>query len=379
MRWLAGGQRSRAAWPGGGHGAGQGEFLKRLSKSVDLDRIERIYLASLRVAILGVATLCLLGALIFGGNALWRVFVSTEVEQAPVEVTGTEIAAELKKAAPQRGVQEGGDDIAPAVRRAHALWASEAFPKYYAIYRKAADAYKKPEDETLNSQQLMSALGYDLQSYAESNKAKLFINNAEYQQQALTAVATALSDAAVVGQLTEYKAAEKTAKSCSTTYQRQRVWDSYSTACYAWYAYPQGCEVTRSVPVQRCVPAYPEGIVSPRVAFGRADEEFFRLWTERSAQVSAEAQATRDGREAIRAQIGPNLLLALQILGAFLVVMFFFLMVAIERHLRGGRFVSNDGPPTKTDEMDIDPSVPSNPSVDASEVLDETPAWARRR
>jgi len=353
--------------------------MKRLSRSVDLDRIERIYLASLRVAILGVATLCLLGALFFGGNALWRVFVSTDVETAPVQITGTQIAAELKKAAPPRSVQEGGDDVAPAVRRAHALWESEVFPKYYAIYRKATDAYKKPEDETLTAQQLMSALGYDLQSYARSKKAKLFINNAEYQKQALTAVATALSDAAVVTQLTEYKAAKKTAQSCSTTYQSQRVWDSYSTACYAWYEYPQGCQVTRSVPVERCVPAYPKGIVSPRVAFGRADEEFFRLWTERNAQVNAEARAAQDAREAIRAQIGPNLLLALQILGAFLVVMFFFLMVAIERHLRGGKFVPNDSQRAPNGDGGIESSGQAELGVEGTEERDETPTWARRK
>ena len=350
-------------------------------KKVDLDRIERVYLASLRVAILGVATLCLLGAIFFGANALWRVFVSTDVEENPVEVTGAQVAAELKKAAPEQSGRDRSNEIPSAVRQAHARWARDVFPQYYAVYRTASQAYKKPEDETLSSQQLMEALGYDLNSYAgDAEKALWFVNGTNYQQQALAAVTTAMKDPAVVSQLTEYKAAEKTAQSCSTTYQRRRVWDPYSTACYNWYEYPQGCEVTRSVPVERCVPAYPDGIVSPRVAFGRADEEFFRLWSQQSQQVRAEAQATRDGREATRAQIGPNLLLALQILGAFLVVMFFLLMVAIERHLRAatGTAVTGSSPPPEAEDgrpvSEADPS--SSPPEDRP---DPTPRWARRK
>lgn len=350
-------------------------------KKVDLDRIERVYLASLRVAILGVATLCLLGAVFFGANAMWRVFVSTDVDERPVEVTGAQVAAELKRAAPEQSDRDQSNEIPAAVRQAHARWVRDVFPRYYAVYRSASQTYKKPEDETLSSQQLMEALGYDLNSYAgDSEKARWFVNDTNYQQQALAAVTAAMRDPAVVAQLTEYKAAEKTAKSCSTTYQQRRVWDSYSTACNGWWMYPQGCEVTRSVPVERCVPAYPDGIVSPRVAFGRADEEFFRLWSKQTEQVRAEAQATRDGREATRAQIGPNLLLALQILGAFLVVMFFFLMVAIERHLRAGAasaVADTPTPPENGEGVPVD--VPDPSPAPPEEPVDSTPRWARRK
>ena len=347
--------------------------MKKLNwKSIDIDRIERAYLSALRIAILGVATLCLLGTVAFGANALWRIFVSTEVDSEPVQITGAQVAAELKKAAPETGRRERGDEVPASVREAHTRWARDVFPAYYAVYRAASESYKKPEDETLTAQQLMEALGYGLDSYVgEAAKARWFVNDPNYQQQALAAITAAMRDPAVVTQLREYKAAQKTAQSCSTTYQRRRVWDSYSTACYGWWEYPQGCEVTRSVPVERCVPAYPQGIVSPRVAFGRADGEFFRLWSERNAQVQAEAQATRDGREATRAQIWPNLMLALQILGAFLVVMFFFLMVAIERHLRAATRAEESaaGP------EDQDDPPPADPEGDTINV----PRWARRK
>lgn len=359
----------------------------RKFKAGDLDRIERAYLASLRVAILGLATLCLLGAVIFGLNAAWRILVSTDIDQKPVEVTGAQVAAELKKAAPEPTGRPGANEIPTRTRQAHARWVRDVLPRYYSVYRTAAEAYKKPEDELLSASQLMDALGYDLQTFADNDeKATAFILDANYQEQALAAVSAAMSDPAVVSQLTEYKAAEKTAKSCSTTYQRRSAWDPYSTACYGWYRYPQGCQVTRSVPVERCVPAYPEGIVSPRVAFGRADQEFFRLWTQQSEQVRAEAQALRDEREATRAQIGPNLLLALQVLGAFLVVMFFFLVVAIERHLRAGAATATEGhvagPSTDDPAPDPNPGPEPEGSI-ASDLPDDdppqTPRWARRR
>ena len=287
----------------------------------------------------------------------------------------------MKKAAPERSGPRQADEIPAPIRQAHARWSRDVFPGYYAVYRSAAQAYKKPEDELLSSAQLMDALGYDLQTFADDDKkASAFVLNGIYQQQALAAVTAAMKDPAVVSQLTDYKAAQKTAQSCSTTYQRRTGWDPYSTACYNWYEYPQGCNVTRSVPVERCVPAYPQGIVSPRVAFGRADQEFFRLWTQQTAQVRAEAQASRDGREATRAQIGPNLLLAVKILSAFLIVMFFFLVVAIERHLRAAApTVAKE----RTSDSDVDHPPFAFDTAQGPEAPDDgppsTPRWARRR
>ncbi len=339
----------------------------KLAAQVDLDRIERIYLAWLRIAVLGVATLCLAAGVFFGANAAWRVFVSTEVPVQPIEVTGADVAGELRKAASDSAAGRTEDPVPTAVRERHAAFIRDVFPQYHQIYRAAAQAYNKEEDQLLNVEQLAEALGYDLDTYAlgggyldaerspAGEKAVLFIDNEEYRRQALEAVGAALADPAVVAQLQEYKEAEKTAQACTTEYERRRVWDSYSMSCQDWWRYPQGCEVTRSVPIERCVPAYPEGIVSPQAAFGRADSRFFFLWIERTTQSQAAAQEERNSREATRAQIGPNLLLAIQILAAFVVVMFFFLMIAIERHLRrvgrgdvgglGGRSRSASGEP----------------------------------
>jgi hypothetical protein len=305
---------------------------------VDLDRVENVYLACLRVAVLGVATLCLLAALYFGANALWRVFVSTKVEVAPVQISAAEVAAQFQGAPSVQQARTAERQISQAIRLSHANWAREVWPKFYAAYSKASTEFKKPEDKTLSSQELMNALGYDINSYSEATisanqRAAFFIDNPSYQAQLLDVITATLAEPATVERLRLYKAARKTATSCSMSTEARAVWVPYSGAC-VWSGPPYGCTETRSTPVEVCVPAYPSGIVSPDDAVERADAEFFRLWNVKAERARSEARATQSDREATRAQIGPNLLLALQILGAFLVVMFFFLIVAIERHLR---------------------------------------------
>ncbi|WEK57801.1 MAG: hypothetical protein P0Y52_14845 [Candidatus Brevundimonas phytovorans] len=308
---------------------------KRGLSTIQLDRVERSYLSILRVGVLGVATICLIAALFFAGDAAWRFFVSTKVDAAPTAVSGAEVASAMR--APMSARQSDANDGLPAEARArHARFVKDIFPGYYALYQRASTAYNKPEDKTLSPAELMDALGYDLGTYAggEAPDVALFVDNPDYQAQARAAVTTAMADPAVVKKLNEYKVAQKTARQCSTQYVRRTVWDSNSTACSGWYYPPYGCNVSRNVPVEQCVAAYPEGIVSPLVAFGRADEAFRALWLQKADQNAAAAEAKRGDREALRQGIAPRLLLALQIAGGFLVVMFFFVLVALERHIR---------------------------------------------
>lgn len=299
--------------------------------AVRLDRVEGIYLTILRVAVLAVATICLIAAAGFAIDGMWRLLVSTNVREEATVVTPAEVSAALK-AAPEPRETEAGSGVSPAVRRAHATFTRDVFPAYYLVYRQASETYKKPEDKTLSSGELMSALGYDLDTYAAGTSltTKLFVEDAAYREQAQAAIKAAMSDASMVNLLRVYKAAQKTEQACTTRYEQRRVPD----VCYDWYYGSYACSVTRSVPIQRCVPTYPDGIVSPLTAFGRADGAFRQLWTDKAAVNARKAQDTRIDREITRSMIGPRLALALQIAGSFLVVMFFFLIIAIERHLR---------------------------------------------
>jgi hypothetical protein len=294
-----------------------------------LDRVETVYLAMLRIGALAVATLCLLTAGFFAVDGLWRIAVPDHVDTKPTVVAPAEVASAMRVPPPSAST-DGDDGVSSAVKQAHEAFASKVFPAYYAVYRRAMESARKPDDKILTQAELMSALGYGLDIYAagESLNTKLFVEDAEYQRQAQAAVTAAMADPATANLLKAYKAAEKSEQSCTTTNTRQFV----PQVCGYYYAYD--CSYTRTVPVRRCEAVYPNGIVSPGAAFERADRAFQRLWLEKSEANARAANEKTGQRLATRAQIGPRLMLALSIMGAFLIVMFFFLIVAIERHLR---------------------------------------------
>lgn len=307
---------------------------KRL-RALKLDRIEIAYLNALRIGVLGVATICLVVATYFAVDAAWRVFVTTQVAVEPTTVSPAEVIAALKK--PEATQRVRSDKAIPdGVKQAHTKFVNGPFATYYAVYKKAADAYKKPDDKLLSRSELLDYLGYDLGTYAGGTdlSVKMFVESENYQTQAIAAINGAMSDAGVISQLREYKSAQKTARQCSTVYEPRSVWDYNSTACYNWYLEPRGCRVNRNVPVERCVPAYPAGIVSPLAAFKRADVFFADTWTDRSSRNVARARSEESDRQALRDGMAPRLLMALKVIAGFLVIMFFFLLVAIERHLR---------------------------------------------
>lgn len=297
-------------------------------RKLRLDQVERIYLAVLRIGILAVASICLLAAIWFAGDALWRVFVSTDVQTEPTVVEPSEVTAALRTTTPSRSTDDE-TGVPASVREAHSRFVRETFARYYAAYRAAAQAYNKSEDRLLTQEQLLEELDYGLQTYAGGirRQTKLFVEDPDYQSQAIAAVTAAMSSPTTVRRLNEYKDTQPEQR-CTTRNRTQRV----QRTCGYYYSYD--CSYTRTVPVRECRAVYPDGILSPLAAFEQADSAFARLWLTRSEANRVAAETTRSRREATRAPIGPLLLQSLQILGGFLAVMFFFLMVAIERHLR---------------------------------------------
>lgn len=310
--------------------------MKNYLTAARLDRVETIYLTILRVAGLAIATVCLLAALFFLGDALWRLAVSTKVDVEPTEVASADIARAMQ-AAP-RANAEGEREIPEEVRKTHKAFVDTFWPRYYAIYKSAFDSYKKAEDELISPADLMNNLGYGLESYAasvggddfsdEAMAVQHLVQNADYQTMALARVGEAMRARTTVALLTQYKAATKSEQRCVTVPQTRVI----PQVCGYYYVYD--CSITRTVNVERCEAVYPDGIVSPAQAFERADFTFADLYFSDRATKTADANYEISKREETRAKIGPNLQLALMIVGAFLAVMFFFLIIAIERHLR---------------------------------------------
>lgn len=327
-------------------------------------RVERIYLAALRVLTLAVASICLLGALGLAVDGGRRLLTPTTVKPELVTVSAEDALAPLVHADAQDKTRRdtiGG--VSAAAKTQHAAFIGGLFDNYYQAYRQFAAAYNKPEDKLISRAELADLLGYtadaidapetvssdradnlaardpevaaqDAISKALGRSSRLFQTDSSFAQTQIDVIAKALADERLKSKASKYKMAQKTAQACSTVYQMRNVWDSNSTACDDWYYRPYGCAVRRSVPVEKCVPAYPEGVESPLETFVRLDEAYRLAWASKTSSARAAAEVKAAERQDVRAGAPAAFLLALQIFGGFLVVMFMFLLIAIERHLR---------------------------------------------
>jgi hypothetical protein len=149
--------------------------------------------------------------------------------------------------------------------------------------------------------------------------------------------------------LARYKAAKKVQVCRSVERTRtttQRGWDRFSTSCPNWYYDPIGCPVTREVETpytaRECTMKYPEGTQSHIQLFRAYQDRFYTLLARRRSENAAEAQARRMGIVEGIAKGRLDLWTALKIAIGFLLLMFFFLLIAIERHQR--RMVARSEP-----------------------------------
>lgn len=306
--------------------------MKKLLTRDRLDRVEISYLLALRIAGLLIATLCLAAALFFAGDAIWRLAVSTQVKAEPTVVDAAVLSNRL--ATPPK--PENADDVPDAARAAHDRFARSVWPRYYAHYKTAFDKYRKTDDELAPSKELMDGLGYSLDDYllaldgehSAGDRVLRFVNDSGYQTAAIAKVGEVMASPRVVQLLAQYRTAEKSERRCITTPETRTI----PRTCGYYYVYD--CSFTRTVDVERCEAVYPDGVVSPIQAFERADWLFSDAYfTDEAAKRHAADQKLAERLET-RAKIGPLLRLSFVILGGFFAVMFLFLIIAIERHLR---------------------------------------------
>ena len=303
-----------------------------------LDRFETFYLKVLRAALLAVATILLVCALCWAAVSLVRVMRSPDsvVEKpsvvAPSELTG----AEAQKAAGTRA-RNGENGL-----RSQRAYYDSFVKRYFALYRTKYQPHLRSDDKrlsvgefddlTINTAGRLAAIrNGELNFATDKNDLEAF----------LPVVTQATATQATTARLAKYRLAVK--KPTATQVQRTRTetrrgWDSYSTACSGWYESPIGCAVTRRVEVPYTqnvtVMRYPAGISSPNEIIKGYQDRYFELLAQRRS-------SNRDAAEFERAQIveGQNagwtgLTRSVMIAGGFLILMFFFLLVAIERHQR---------------------------------------------
>lgn len=309
--------------------------------SASLERIEAGYLKLLRAVILLMATGLIAVAAWLAISGIYKISRSpASVELAEANVAANEIV-ELPKVAEQpKSDPANPGKIMPSasVRDAYA----KRRDAYFSLYRSQFETYRQPDDKQLSLAQ------FDDKYLATSERAQEVAEGSrdlESDLADLDKLIATMGEAAnlddTLNRLRNYKAAQKvdvrrTVEKSRTAYQRG--WDSNSTSCAGWYEYPVGCAVMRpvTVPYKVTVTAkeFPKGTISHAALFDSYHQKYLELLHQRRSD--AEAAAENERSDILSGQIagGVSLWSALQIFGAFLALMFFFLLIAIERHQR---------------------------------------------
>lgn len=307
--------------------------------SFALDRAEKVYLRVLRAIILVIATLLILYACWLVVSGIYHVMQSPDsVETKPATVAAAELVPPKKVIAEQKGdASDAGKGPTPAEKKFY----GDFVDRYFALYTTKFAPYRQKDDKELTKAQFDDAF---VQSTAradalggeygfESDKADL--------NSLLKTMTAAADQPELVKRLKEYKFAKRqkveheVQKMKTVAY---RGWDSDSTSCSDWFYRPYGCSVTRhrQVPYTTTVTSMelPKGVVPPAGLLHLMQDRYFDLLQQRREQNASEAASERASIITGNANGKVSLFTALEVLAAFLVLMFFFLLIAIERHQR---------------------------------------------
>ena len=304
-----------------------------------LDRIEGAYLKVLRGVVLLVATVMILIAAWLALSGLYKMSRSPDsVEEKIASVEASEIVDAQAKTDTSPTERTAEPTATPAQRQFY----KEFVGRYYDLYRRRFEAYRQADDKKLSRDEFDDRFVGTEKRLAEIAKSELNFESDRSDLKALLTVVTTAADAPDAKQrLLKYQSAKKV--QVSSQVQRSRTetrngWDSYSTTCAEWYESPVGCPATRSVsvPYMETVKSmeFPKDTQSHSQIFEAFQTRYFELLGERriANQADAENQRIAIAEGKIEGQIG--MFSALQIVGAFLALMFFFLLIAVERHQR---------------------------------------------
>lgn len=300
------------------------------------DRAESLYLKVLRAVILLTATGLVVYALILTAISLYRIAQSPDsVKEKIAAVSPEDLAA--AEAQPTRTASTE-PAAKPEQRRAY----DQLLGRYYGLFRARFEPFRQKEDKQLSRSEFddnFVGTGARLKAVVRGDLD--FESDVADLQNLVRVMGEAASLPATQRKLASYKLAKKV-RVCRnverTRTTTQRGWDRLSTACPNWFYDPIGCAVTRSVEVpytaRECTMKFPEGTQSHAQLFRAYQDRFYALLRQRRNDNAAEAQAQRMGIVEGVAKGKLDLRTALWIAVGFLLLMFFFLLIAIERHQR---------------------------------------------
>jgi len=312
----------------------------RVRWSNTLDRIESVYLRILRAAVLLVATGLIAIAIWLGASGLIKLSRSPE---SVIEKEATVSADDLVNAPiieePTPAETEGRDPVPSAATRSAYR---DRLNRYFEIYRTRFEPFRQADDKQLSRDE------FDDQ-YLKTNDRAMSVARGSLNEEAdlaeldrlIAVVGEASASAKTVESLNRYKAARKVQVRKAVEKFRTELrqgWDSDSTACDDWYYRPYGCPAVRTVTVpyteQTMVMEYPKGTRSHAAIFNAYHQRYNELLSDRRTENASQADSERQSIIEGKLIGGAAIWTAVQIASGFLVLMFFFLLIAIERHQR---------------------------------------------
>lgn len=302
------------------------------------DRIETIYLWIIRVFVLLLATGLILYAGYLLASGIARILPSPD---SVVEEQANVTASELVDAQPENAAADAASGE-PAIRPEWRSFYAGFVRRYYALFRSKFEPFRQSEDKSLSRDEFDDAFVHsDARMQALLNGEASFAQEREDLEGLLRTMTTAANDAKATQRLQRYKNARKVAvqrRVNRTRTEQRRGWNPYSTACSGWYYEPVGCPTTRTVtvPYTETVRAmeFPAGTQSHTQIFRAMQDRYFALLTQRRADNAANAAEERQKIAMGNVEGHGQINHAMQIFGGFIVLMFFFLLIAIERHQR---------------------------------------------
>lgn len=294
-----------------------------------LNRLEGVYLAAIRAISLVAATLLVVFAIWLAVSGLYKSSRDVgSVEEQPAMVSPEDVANIDLRDATKAAATPTSDPAAPARQ-----YYSDFAKRYYTLFKAQFEQFKKPDDQPLD-QNL-----FDRRYLSSSDRVQAvkegeidFARDRADLESLLDTMTAVASNPKTVGRLRTYKSAKKVPVTRTVSGTRSERY------CYYYSDYFGQCGVydTRTVPYTRKVQELklPAGIVSHSDLFEAYQDAYLTKLAEKRDANAAAAQRERENIMADNVNGQTQLWSALTVVGAFVVLMFLFLLIALERHQR---------------------------------------------
>jgi hypothetical protein len=294
-----------------------------------LNKLERIYLAGIRVIALAAATFLVAFAIWLAASGFYKASRDvSSVKEQPAVVSPEEVANIDLREVTKTASQPSAEPLATEKR-----YYADFAKRYYTLFKAKFEPFKKLDDKALDQKafdQRYLHTGEKIEAIKEG--AVNFSQDRKDLESLLSTIMSAAGNQKTVDRLRAYQSAKKIPVTRTESGTREEsycsVYSDYFGQCFAYG--------TRTVPYSRKVQELklPAGIVSHTALFGAYQDAYLSKLADKRQANAAAAERARNEILANNANGQARLWTALTVVGGFLVLMFLFLLIALERHQR---------------------------------------------